>query len=103
MSPGKLAGQALLWTIREIVVSAALLFIPAWTIHHRRAWVFIAVCVVSTNAIGIYVAHSAPALLQRRRGAGPAKEPRLRGAVHSNVFVPQRVSARWITTFSREC
>ena len=76
VSPSKLAGQVLLWTLGEVVILAALLFIPAWTIRYWQAWVFIVVFVVSTNAMGIYVALTDPALLERRRKAGPTKEQR---------------------------
>jgi protein-S-isoprenylcysteine O-methyltransferase Ste14 len=76
MSPSKLAGQVLRWTTSEVIVLAALLFIPAWTIDYWQAWVFIVVFVVSTNAIGTYVALTDPALLERRRKAGPTKEQR---------------------------
>ena len=34
VSPSKLAGQVLLWTLGEVVILAALLFIPAWTIRY---------------------------------------------------------------------
>src|ERR1700687_731133 len=76
MSPSQLAGQLLRWTTSEVIVLAALLFIPAWTIDYWQAWVFIVVFVVSTNAIGTDVALTNPALLERRRKAGPTKEQR---------------------------
>jgi protein-S-isoprenylcysteine O-methyltransferase Ste14 len=76
VSPSRLAALVLQWTIAEVLILAALLFIPAWTVHYWQAWVFIVVFVVSTNAIGIYVALTDPALLQRRRKAGPTKEQR---------------------------
>jgi hypothetical protein len=74
MSPSRLAALLLQWTMGEVLALAALLFIPAWTIHYWQGWVFIVVFVVSTNAVGIYVALTDPALLQRRRKAGPTKE-----------------------------
>jgi hypothetical protein len=46
---------------------AALVFIPAWTIHYWQAWGFTVVFVLSTNAVGAYVALTDPALLKRRR------------------------------------
>lgn len=67
MSPSRLAALVLRWTMGEVLVLAELLFIPAWTIHYWQAWVFIVVFVVSTNAVGIYVALTDPALLKRRR------------------------------------
>jgi len=76
MSPSKLAGLVLQWTVGEELVLAALLFIPAWTIHYWQGWVVLVVFVVSTNAAGIYVALTDPALLERRRKVGPRKEQR---------------------------
>lgn len=76
MSPSKLASLVLLWTMGEVLVLAALAFIPAWTIRYWQAWVFIVVFVVSTNAVGIYVALTDPALVKRRQKAGPMKEQR---------------------------
>jgi protein-S-isoprenylcysteine O-methyltransferase Ste14 len=76
MSPSKLASLVPLWAMGEVLVLAALAFIPAWTIRYWQAWVFIVVFVVSTNAVGIYVALTDPALVKRRRKAGPTKEQR---------------------------
>lgn len=76
MSPSKLAGLVLRWTMGEVLVLGALVFIPAWTIHYWQAWVFIVVFVVSMNAVGIYVALTDPALAKRRQKAGPIKEQR---------------------------
>jgi hypothetical protein len=49
MTPEKLAGQLLRWTMGEVIVLAVLLFIPAWTIDCWQAWMFIVVFVVSTK------------------------------------------------------
>jgi protein-S-isoprenylcysteine O-methyltransferase Ste14 len=76
MSPSKLAGLVLRWTMGEVLVLAALVFIPAWTIHYWRAWVFIVVFVISVNAVGVWVALTDPALGKRRQKAGPIKEQR---------------------------
>jgi hypothetical protein len=76
MSPSKLAGMVLRWTMGEVLVLAALVFIPARTIQYWQAWVFIVVFVVSMNAVGIYVARTDPALVKRRQKAGPMKEQR---------------------------
>jgi hypothetical protein len=73
MSPSKLAGMVLRWTMGEVLVLAAPVFIPAWTIHYWEAWVFVVVFVVSTNGVGIYVALTDPALLKRLQKAGPIK------------------------------
>ena len=88
MSPSKLAGLVLRWTMGEVLVLAALVFIPAWTIHYWQAWVFIVVFVVSTNAVGIYVALTDPALLKRRQKAGPIKDQRPAQRVLALLLIP---------------
>jgi protein-S-isoprenylcysteine O-methyltransferase Ste14 len=52
-----------------------LLFFPAGTPNYWQAWVFIAVFLVSVNAIGIYLTLKDPVLLERRKQVGPAAEP----------------------------
>jgi protein-S-isoprenylcysteine O-methyltransferase Ste14 len=53
---------------------AALLFVPAGTLGYWQAWVFMAVFVGASSAIGIYLALADPKLLERRMKAGPAAE-----------------------------
>lgn len=53
---------------------AALLFVPAGTLGYWQAWVFMAVFVGASSAIGIYLALKDPELLERRMQAGPAAE-----------------------------
>jgi len=45
---------------------AALVFLPAWTLHYWQAWTFLAVFTVSITAIFIYLAKNDPELLARR-------------------------------------
>jgi protein-S-isoprenylcysteine O-methyltransferase Ste14 len=52
-----------------------LLFFPAGTLNYWQAWVFIAVFLVSVNAIGVYLTLKDPVLLERRKQVGPAAEP----------------------------
>ena len=61
-------------SIIGIIVLGILLFLPAWTLAYWRAWVFIAVFTISTQAIGIYLALKDPALLERRMNVGPKAE-----------------------------
>jgi protein-S-isoprenylcysteine O-methyltransferase Ste14 len=52
----------------------ALLFVPAGTLGYWQAWVFMAVFVGASSAIGMYLALADPKLLERRMKAGPAAE-----------------------------
>ncbi|MBV8389950.1 MAG: hypothetical protein JO080_09150 [Mucilaginibacter sp.] len=53
---------------------ALALFLPAQTIHYRRAWIYLINFFVCTGAITIYLAKKDTALLARRINAGPANE-----------------------------
>jgi protein-S-isoprenylcysteine O-methyltransferase Ste14 len=57
-----------------ILVLAALLFIPAWTLHYWQAWLFMAVFVCASGAISVYLAIRDPKLLERRMNVGPQAE-----------------------------
>jgi len=65
-------------TLRTIFIGAvalgALLFLPAWTLSYWQAWVFIVVFMISVSVIGLYLSLKDPALLERRKKFGPAKE-----------------------------
>lgn len=53
-----------------------LLFLPAGTLNYWQAWALIAVFVLGSNAIGIYLSLYDPELLERRKQAGPKAETR---------------------------
>ena len=57
-----------------LLVMAALLFIPSWTLDYWQAWVFLAVFAVSALAITLYLMKKDPKLLERRVYAGPTAE-----------------------------
>jgi hypothetical protein len=76
MSPVKLAVQTLLTILAMVIGMGAQLFLPAWTLDYWQAWVFIVLVVGCSNAIGVYLALKDPALLARRRRAGPAADTR---------------------------
>ena len=57
-----------------LLVMAALLYLPAWTIHYWQAWTFLAVFGASALAITIYLIRKDPKLLERRVYAGPIAE-----------------------------
>jgi protein-S-isoprenylcysteine O-methyltransferase Ste14 len=61
-----------------LVVMAALLFLPAWTIDYWQAWVFLAVFFLSAFAITLYLMKKDPKLLERRLQAGPTAEKETR-------------------------
>ena len=60
--------------LRMIVALAALLFLPAWTLHYWQAWVFLSVFLISVLAITLYLVKNDPKLLERRLKAGPRAE-----------------------------
>jgi protein-S-isoprenylcysteine O-methyltransferase Ste14 len=57
-----------------LLVMAALLFIPAWTLDYWQAWAFLAVFFSSALAITVYLMKKDPKLLGRRVQAGPTAE-----------------------------
>jgi protein-S-isoprenylcysteine O-methyltransferase Ste14 len=66
----RLATQSLLF----LLVTGALLFLPAGTFDYWEAWVFIAVFIACNLPLTIWVAINDPQLLERRMRAGPAAE-----------------------------
>lgn len=67
-------------TIKSLAIGVAilglLLFVPAGTINYWQAWVLIAIFVLGSQAIGIYLSVHDPELLERRKQAGPQAETR---------------------------
>jgi protein-S-isoprenylcysteine O-methyltransferase Ste14 len=57
-----------------LLVMAALLFPPAWTLVYWQAWAFLAVFGTSALAITLYLMKKDPKLLERRVYAGPTAE-----------------------------
>jgi protein-S-isoprenylcysteine O-methyltransferase Ste14 len=68
---GKKAFGGLLFLL---LVMAALIFLPAWTLSYWQAWTFLAVFGASAVAITVYLAKKEPKLLERRVQAGPTAE-----------------------------
>jgi protein-S-isoprenylcysteine O-methyltransferase Ste14 len=60
-----------------LLVMAALLFIPAWTVDYWQASTFLVIYFVSSVAISFYLMKRDPKLLERRMSGGPfaEKEP----------------------------
>src|SRR5450631_790201 len=57
-----------------LLIMAALLFIPAWTLGYWQAWTFLAVYFASSLAITLYFMKQDPKLLERRMSGGPTAE-----------------------------
>jgi len=66
--------EALLRSFAGLAVMAALLFIPAGTLHWWQAWLLIAVFTGASLLITVWLAIRDPALLRRRLRAGPVAE-----------------------------
>jgi protein-S-isoprenylcysteine O-methyltransferase Ste14 len=57
-----------------LLVMAALLFIPAWSLDYWQAWTFLTVYFASSLAITLYLMKKDSKLLQRRISGGPTAE-----------------------------
>ena len=63
--------------MRQLVflpVFFALLFAPAWTLDYWQAWIYGAIFVGMSSAIGIYFLQRDPKVIARRMKVGPAAE-----------------------------
>jgi len=60
--------------LQLLIVMAAMIFLPAWTLHYWQAWIFLALFAVSVLAITVYLMKNDPKLLERRTNAGPGAE-----------------------------
>jgi protein-S-isoprenylcysteine O-methyltransferase Ste14 len=70
----KLILQTLLTFVGGSLVLGLLLFLPAGTFHYWQAWLHIAVFMVTMNVFGLYFSVKDPALMERRKRAGPSAE-----------------------------
>lgn len=57
-----------------IIILATFLFLPAWTLDYREAWIFLAVFFFMVLIITLYLIKRDPKLLERRIKAGPGAE-----------------------------
>jgi protein-S-isoprenylcysteine O-methyltransferase Ste14 len=69
-----LTRRALRSSFAGIVALAALLVVPARTLDYWQAWLFMAVFVITSGAITVYLAIHDPKLLERRMNVGPRAE-----------------------------
>jgi protein-S-isoprenylcysteine O-methyltransferase Ste14 len=58
--------EALRALLSLFVISAAMLFLPAWTLSYWQAWTYLAILMASISAIVVYLIRNDPALLARR-------------------------------------
>ena len=58
--------QAFRALISLFVISFALIFLPAWTLHYWQGWTYLTVLMASISAIVVYLVRNDPALLARR-------------------------------------
>jgi protein-S-isoprenylcysteine O-methyltransferase Ste14 len=57
-----------------VIALGVLLFLPAWTLNYWQAWVFIIVFMGLVSVSSLYFSLKDPALIERRKQAGPAAE-----------------------------
>jgi len=62
-----LAVRTTLGFVQLLVCLAALLFLPAWTIHFWQAWVYLFLFAASSASITAYLWNKDRALLERRK------------------------------------
>jgi protein-S-isoprenylcysteine O-methyltransferase Ste14 len=70
----KLLLQTLAAFVGGVLLLGLLLFLPAGTFNYWQAWVFIPVFMITMNVFGVYFSIKDPALVERRKQAGPAAE-----------------------------
>jgi hypothetical protein len=68
-----------------LLVMAALLFRPAWTLDYWQAWVFLVVFGASALAITLYLMKRDPRLLERHVYAGPTAEKETRQKISQTI------------------
>lgn len=73
-SASNLGRRAWLQSALGVPILAAVLFIPAGTLHYWQGWLFGVVFVVTTSALGLYFLKHDPALVKRRMAVGPTAE-----------------------------
>jgi protein-S-isoprenylcysteine O-methyltransferase Ste14 len=71
-----LYGRTIRASVLGIIVFAALIFVPAGTLHYWQGWAFLLTFTAASAALTIYMAVYDPELLARRVRAGPTAEKR---------------------------
>ena len=57
-----------------VIALGVVLFLPAWTLNYWQAWVFDILFMGLVTVTGVYFSIKDPALMERRKQAGPAAE-----------------------------
>ena len=66
--------RAVIQTVLSIPALAVLLFVPAGSLRFWQGWLFAAVFIAVSAALGLYFIKHDPALIERRMSVGPAAE-----------------------------
>jgi protein-S-isoprenylcysteine O-methyltransferase Ste14 len=66
--------QALGGLLWFLIILAAAVFVPAWTVNYWQAWIFLGVFSLMVLTITVYLMKNDPKLLERRVKAGPGAE-----------------------------
>jgi protein-S-isoprenylcysteine O-methyltransferase Ste14 len=66
--------QLILTSVLGTLAFAAMVFVPAGTLHYWQGWGYLGTFVLASSLYTLYVAIHDPALLQRRMKAGPSQE-----------------------------
>jgi protein-S-isoprenylcysteine O-methyltransferase Ste14 len=69
-----LAWRTAIGFVQLLLIVAALLLVPAWTVDYWQAWLYLAVFFSSVAFITLRLAKDDPGLLERRVQAGPGAE-----------------------------
>jgi protein-S-isoprenylcysteine O-methyltransferase Ste14 len=60
--------------IELLIVMAAIIFLPAWTLYYWQGWIVVAVFFACALAVTVYLMKNDPKLLERRVNAGVGAE-----------------------------
>jgi len=69
-----LNGRAFGGILKMMVFLAALVFLPAWTVHYWQGWICLLVFFACVMGITLHLMKNDPALLERRMSAGASAE-----------------------------
>lgn len=86
------AARSAIWSVVSAILGlmalAALLFVPAGTVHYWQAWVCLGVFAVVSLVPTVFLNRIDPAAVERRRRAGPRAETRpIQKVVVTGIFV----------------
>jgi len=70
----RLNGRAFGGILKMMVFLAALVFLPAWTVHYWQGWICLLVFFACVMGITLHLMKNDPALLERRISAGAGAE-----------------------------